>query len=50
MECGDRLNGVGAPDDRDSGFAKTEVGDLAGGDEFRDRAGYLLDRDFGRCW
>jgi len=46
LQCGDRLNGVGALDDRDSGLGKTEVGDLAGGDEFHDRAGYLLDRDF----
>jgi hypothetical protein len=47
LQCGDRLDGVGAADGGSPGFGHAEVLDLACLDELLDRARGLLDRDVG---
>jgi hypothetical protein len=38
------MHGVGAADIRGAGFGQAEIADFAGGDEFGDGAGDILDR------
>ena len=47
LQGGDRLDGVGAAENLDTGFGQAEVGDLAGVDEFLDGSGDILDRHVG---
>lgn len=47
MQRGDGLDRVGAADRGGAGLGQAEVPDLAGGDEFSDRAGDIFDGNVG---